>query len=264
MGKRTAYAPGVFCWADLSTTDPDAAKRFYGELFGWQPEDMPAGDGMIYTMMRIDGDDVAAVARQQEAQQAAGVPPFWLSYVSVESADETAARAKELGGGVHVEPFDVLEAGRMALIADPSGAMLAAWEPREHIGASRVNDPGCLTWNEMATNDPEAAERFFSGLFGWEFEEVAADGGPRYWGIHHDGAAARRNGGMRELGDGEPAPPHWMSYFTVESTDAAVDRARDLGANVLMEPMDIGAGRIGVLQDPQGAVFGVFAGDVDD
>lgn len=264
MGTRTSYAPGVFCWSDLSTTDPEAAKRFYGDLFGWQADDMPAGEGMTYTMLRVDGDNVAALAAQQEAQRAQGVPPFWLSYVTVESAEESAARAKELGASVHVEAFDVLEAGRMAVVADPAGAFFALWEPRRHIGAARVNDPGCLTWNELATSDPSEAERFYAGLFGWDFEEIDTAGGPRYWLIHHDGAAERRNGGMRQLREGEPTPPSWLPYFTVESADAAAERTAALGGVSLMT-MDVTENsRIAALLDPQGAAFAVFQGEVDD
>jgi predicted enzyme related to lactoylglutathione lyase len=216
-------------------------------------------------MLHLGDDVVAALYEQPREQSDSGVPPVWLSYVTVASADETAARVSELGGAVHIGPFDVMDAGRMAIFADPTGAMLAIWEPRGSIGAERVNDHGCLTWNELTTNDPDAAREFHSALFGWTFEAVDS-AGPRYWIIGHPGAAANRNGGMRELMPDELAagvPPHWLPYFAVESTDAAVEQAQGAGARVLAGPMDVPAGRIAALMDPQGAAFAVFAGPLD-
>jgi len=265
MGKRSSYVPGTFSWVDLGTTDPDDAKRFYGALFGWDFTDQDAGGGDTYTEAAIDGDAVAGIYSQPDQQRAAGVPPFWFSYVTVESADAAGARTGELGGNVHAEPFDVLEAGRMAVLADPTGAMLGVWEPRGSIGARRVNDPGCLTANELSTNDVAAAIDFYSALFGWRIEPVETGGGPPYWLINHDGAAAGQNGGMRELArEQEGVPPHWMPYFTVASADEGIARASDSGGTGLAGPVDIPAGRIAIVRDPQGAIFGIFEGDVDD
>src|SRR5919108_3402626 len=145
MGERTQYAPGTFCWADLATTDQEAAKAFYSGLFGWEADDMPAGEGVTYSMMRLDGKYAAAIAPQPQQQRDAGVPPAWSSYVSVESADEAADRAARLGATVHAPPFDVLEAGRMAVIQDPQGAFFMVWQPRDHFGAALVNAPGALS-----------------------------------------------------------------------------------------------------------------------
>ncbi|MGI8802888.1 MAG: VOC family protein [Solirubrobacteraceae bacterium] len=146
MAERDSHPPGTFSWADLSTTDPEAAKAFYGGLFGWVAEDMPVGDGAVYSMMRKDGRDAAAIAPQPSQQREAGVPPMRNSYVTVESADATAERATELGGAVHAPPFDVMEAGRMAVLQDPQGAFFVAWDPRSNIGGvwstHRVRCPG--------------------------------------------------------------------------------------------------------------------------
>jgi uncharacterized protein len=265
MGKRSSYAPGTFSWVDLATTDPDDAKRFYAGLFGWGYEDQDAGEGRTYIEASIDGDPVAGLYSQPEEQRVQGVPPFWFNYVTVESADAASDRVGELGGSVHAEPFDVVEAGRMAVAADPTGAMLGLWEPRGSIGARRVNDPGCLTWNDLSTNDPATAIGFYSALFGWRIEPIDTDGGPSYWAITHDGAAEGRNGGMRELTpEQEGVPPHWMPYFTVESADEAIERASGAGGGSLAGPIDIPTGRIAVLLDPQNAVFAIFEGDVDD
>jgi predicted enzyme related to lactoylglutathione lyase len=264
MGKRTEHAPGTFSWVDLGTTDADGAKAFYGELFGWEADDMPTGDDGpgVYSMLKIGDDYVAALYELGAEMRERGVPPNWLSYVTVADVEATAAKARELGGKVHAEPFDVLSAGRMTLIQDPGGAMLAAWQPKESIGAARVNDPGCLTWNELSTPDPDGAAAFYGGLFGWEVEAIDTGGGPQYSIIRNGG---RSNGGMMGMQDEQAEiPPYWLPYFTVESTDDAVARAGGLGASTLAGPLDVPTGRIAALRDPQGAAFAVFQGEVDD
>ena len=262
MGKRQRYEPGTFCWIDLATTDPAGARAFYGELFGWEAEDMPAGEAGTYTMLRLDGDDIGGLYEMDAGQREQGVPPYWFSYVSVDDADAIASRARELGGTVYGEAFDVLDSGRMAVIQDPTGATLGAWQPRAHIGASRVNDPGCFTWNELQTRDPETAADFYAGLFGWETEPVEQDGNLVYVTIENAGA---KNGGMMPMTEQHgDTPPHWLVYFTVPSCDDAVARVRELGGGVLTGPFDLGAGRIAVVSDPQGAAFALFEGETDD
>jgi predicted enzyme related to lactoylglutathione lyase len=265
MGKRDRYEPGTFCWVDLTTTDPEGAKAFYSGLLGWEAEDMPAGENAIYTMLSLDGDYVGGLYEMGAEQREQGVRSSWLSYVSVESADAVAARAGELGGTVYGGAFDVLDSGRMALIGDPEGAMLAAWEPRGHPGAGRVNDVGCLTWNELQTRDPETASAFYSGLFGWEIEHIEREGKLVYTTIKNAGS---QNGGFmpmtEEQGD---TPPFWLPYFTVASCDAAVAKARELGGEVLAGPFDLPdppPSRIAVVSDPQGAAFAVFEGETDE
>jgi uncharacterized protein len=262
MGKRDRYEPGTFCWVDLATTDPAGAKAFYGELFGWEAEDMPAGEAGTYTMMSLDGDEVCGLYEMEAERREAGIPPYWFSYVSVEDADATASKARELGGMVYGEAFDVLDSGRMAIIQDPTGAVLAAWEPRAHIGADRVNDPGCLTWNELQSRDLETAAAFYYGLFGWETEPIEEDGKLVYITIKN---ADFKNGGILPMTEQHgDAPPHWLAYFTVLSCDEVVIRVQELGGEVLVGQFNIGAGRIAVVQDPQGAVFALFEGDTDD
>src|SRR5262249_22814775 len=153
MGERTSYTPGTFSWTDLTTTDQDGAKSYYSQLFGWQANDQPIGDGMVYSMMTVDGKDVAAISPQPQAQRDAGAPPAWNSYITVESADQAVERASQLGGTAHAPAFDVFDAGRMAVIQDPGGALFAVWEPKQHIGASLVNANGALSWNELASTD---------------------------------------------------------------------------------------------------------------
>src|SRR3954452_11068664 len=167
MGDRTKHAPGTFSWADVTTTDQDGAKQFYSGLFGWEADDQPVGDGVYYSMMRLDGHAAAAISPQPQQQREAGVPPMWNNYVTVESADAAADRASELGATVHAPPFDVMDVGRMAVIQDPQGAFFMVWEPRKTIGAELVNAPGALAWNELASPDPGASAEFCGSLFGW-------------------------------------------------------------------------------------------------
>jgi uncharacterized protein len=258
MGERTQYTPGTFSWADIATTDQEDAKRFYSALFGWEIEDMPAGEGVTYSMARVDGKYVAAISAQPDQQREAGVPPMWNSYVTVDSADAAADRAQELGATVHAPPFDVLDAGRMAVIQDPQGAFFMVWEPKQMIGAQLVNAPGALSWNELASPDFDASKGFYSGLFGWTIE--AFEGSPQpYLSIKN---GDRNNGGIRELS--EPGvPPHWLVYFATDDIDAALAKLEELGGKKVAGPIDIGVAQIGIAQDPQGATFALYAGALE-
>jgi uncharacterized protein len=264
VGKRTSYEPGTFCWIELSTTDRDDAKRFYGELFAWGFEESEVPGGGVYTMARIDGDAVAGITAQPEQQRSAGVPPNWFSYVAAESADDAAARATELGGVAHAGPFDVGAAGRMAVLGDPTGAMLGAWEAGDAIGAGRVNEPGCLTWNELATSDGPKALSFYEGLFGWSGEVLQMGSGPAYTVVR---VGERANGGIRALSPEEEqagAAPYWFPYLAVESLDDAITRCGELGGAKVFGPIDFPAGRIAGLRDAQGAMFAIWDGVLED
>jgi hypothetical protein len=255
MGERTSHPRGTFSWAELATGDADAAKSFYATLFGWEYDDQPIPDAGVYSMAKRDGRQVAAVFASDE-------PPHWNCYVTVASVDAAAARAAELGGRTLAEPFDVLDAGRMAVIADPAGAGLCLWEPRASIGAALVNAPGAMTWNDLVTPDPDGAAAFYGALFGWTTQEIPRSGGYRV--ISNDG---RRNGGIMPI-DAErmPAdtPPHFMAYFGHEDVDRAVDEVPRLGGRVFNGPERMPNGSIAVLGDPQGAVFAVWTGEYDD
>jgi uncharacterized protein len=238
MGERESYAPGTFCWAELGTTDVEAATAFYTDVFGWE---VPETTGF-----RLDGDDVAGLQAADEAR--------WRSRLSVEDVDALVERVRELGGEVLAGPFDAERAGRVAAVADPTGAAVDLWQPRELAGAARVNDVGCMCWNELASPDPGRAREFYGALLGWEVEPE--DSG--YGVIRRDGAV---NGGIRPQQDGEPA--HWLVYFTVESCDDAIVAVRAGGGSVIAGPMDTATGRVAAVRDPQGAAFGVFEGEVD-
>jgi predicted enzyme related to lactoylglutathione lyase len=260
MGERTKYTPGTFSWTDLNTTDQPAAKEFYSALFGWEANDIPVGPDDVYSMMSIGGQDVAAISAQPEQQREAGVPPAWNSYVTVESADATAEKATQLGATVHAPPFDVMDAGRMAVIQDPQGAYFMAWEAKSNIGAGLVNAHGALSWNELASPDIEGSTKFYGDLLGWTFDAIEGMDMP-YSMIKT--AAGGSNGGIRPVMP-PGSPPHWLVYFGVDDIDAAVAKVGELGGNTLAEVMDIGMGKIAVLQDPQGAVFALFSGQLDD
>jgi predicted enzyme related to lactoylglutathione lyase len=253
MGERTSYAPGTFSWAELVTSDADAAKAFYTSVFGWEYRDNPVGDDQVYSTALRDGKDVAALFTAEQ-------PPHWNCYVTVESADATAARAAELGATVAAEAFDVMDVGRMAVIVDPVGAALCLWEPKSHIGATLVNVPGALTWNDLITPDPADSARFYGELFGWTTEEIPGAGGYR---VIKNGE--RTNGGMMPLDRRMGAtPPNWMPYFGHEDIDRLLEEVAGLGGQVFNGPMRMPQGSIAVLGDPQGAAFAVWTGEYDD
>jgi uncharacterized protein len=260
MGERTSHRPGTFSWTDLTTSDQEGAKAFYRELFGWRAEDTPVGEGITYTMMSIDGKNVSAVSPLREDQREQGIPPFWLSYVTVDDADAVAARVAELGGTVMAEPFDVFDAGRMAVLQDPQGAFFAVWQPRDNIGAELVNAPGALTLNQLNTSDPEAAGRFYSDLFGWEIKPFEGETDRPYWGIHNQG---NLNGGMMNLPAEGQAPPHWLVYFATDDLEAATRKVEELGGAIVLPPTPVPAGRIAVARDPQGAYVALWEGQLD-
>jgi hypothetical protein len=250
MPERAEYAPSTPNWVDLQTTDQDAAKRFYGELFGWAFDDMPMGDGAVYSMAQLKGKDVGAIAPLGD-QAAAGVPPHWNSYVSVSDVDASVALVAPAGGTVFMAPFDVLDAGRMAVVADPTGAVIALWQAKNHFGASLVNEAGAYAWNELVTPDVPKAADFYKKVLGWDAQSAP---GMEYTEFKVDGASIA--GAMNPPMPG--MPPFWGIYFSTDDTDATVAKAKLLGGSVIAEPMDIEPGRFAVLADPQGAMFSVM------
>jgi predicted enzyme related to lactoylglutathione lyase len=252
MPEITRHEPGSHCWSELATSDTAAAKRFYTGLFGWEAEDTPAGPDMVYTMLRLRGREAGALYQQDKAEAGQGVPPHWNVYVAVESADATAARAKELGGTLMMEPFDVMEHGRMAIVQDPTGAVICAWQARAHIGARVEQEDGAPCWIELYTKDTRKAGEFYPKLFGWSAKES-----PGYTEFH---AGSKPVGGMMAIqAEWGEMPPHWMIYVQVADPDATARKAQSLGGTVHKEPTDIPeVGRFAVLADAQGATFSVI------
>lgn len=273
MIERDGYPPGVPCWIDTSQPDPESAVDFYGGLFGWEFEDiMPAGSPSPYFVARLRGGDVAAVASVPE-----GAPPTanWNTYVWVESADQTASTVLAAGGSVLREPFDVIDFGRMAALADPEGAAFCVWQANEHRGATIVNEPGSLNFNDLNTRDAEGARSFYGSVFGWKTLDLG--GGPAMWTLPGYGDYLEQlDPGLRErmAESGAPAgfedavaslipiadaqadvPPHWGVTFAVADADATAERATELGGEVVVAPFDAPWVRMTVLTDPQGATF---------
>jgi predicted enzyme related to lactoylglutathione lyase len=252
MPTRTSYAPGTPSWVDLASPDLAASASFYASLFGWDAVDQGPEAGH-YHQMELGGTPVAGAGPLMME----GQPPAWTTYVSVEDADATIAVVRAAGGTVFVEPMDVLDVGRMAIFADPTGAAAAVWQPRRHVGAGLVNEPGALAWNELSTRDTAAATTFYAEVFGWE-AETADMGGMEYTTWMLGGKAI---GGMMAMPAEVPAevPSYWLAYFGTAECDATVDRATGLGATLFAGPMDIPSGRFAVLADPAGAMFGIIA-----
>ncbi|MGH2842596.1 MAG: VOC family protein [Solirubrobacteraceae bacterium] len=269
MAERDGYIPGVPCWIDSSHPDPDAAVAFYGELFGWEFEDtMPPGSGGKYFIGRIRGGDVAAISSVPP-----GAPPVaaWNTYIQVKSADETAAKVKAAGGVTLSEPFDVMDAGRMAVFTDREGAAFCVWQPKRHKGARVINEHGALTFNGLATGDLDAAKDFYGSVFGWQVLGVGEDFQAWALSAYGDHLEDLQPGNRQRTAEmGVPGfedvvasieqlqpgdRPHWSVTFTVDSADETAARATQLGGQVLVAPLDAPWVRMTVLSDPQGAMF---------
>ena len=256
MQETPDYKPGTFCWVELGTSDGEAAKKFYTQLFDWSFEDHPMGPGMVYTMLKLDGKDVGALYQLSSEMTSQGIPPNWMSYVSVTSADETTAKAKSLGATIMKEPFAVMTVGRMSVVQDPTGAVFALWQAGEHKGAGIYNVPNSFTWNELMTTDTKRDGEFYTSLFDWT--KNTQQFGPMEYTLFNNGE--RGAGGMLaitpEMG---PVPPNWLVYFAVADCDATANKAVGLGGKICKPADDIpGVGRFAILQDPQNATFGII------
>jgi predicted enzyme related to lactoylglutathione lyase len=260
MAKITEHTPGMFSWADLATTHPDVAKKFYGSLFGWAFDDQPAGPGVVYSMARVDGESAAALFTQPDDEKHLGIPPHWTCYFTVKSADEKAKQIDALGGKVLVPPFDVFQFGRMCVLADPSGAMCALWEPKQHIGATIMGEHGTLGWADLHTRDVDRAGAFHTKLHGFTSDTMPMPAGS--YTVFNVGD--KPSCGMLAMPEQVPAqvPSYWVPYFNVSDCDATVEKAKAAGGRALSPPMDIaGVGRFATLADPQGAPFAVIRGE---
>jgi predicted enzyme related to lactoylglutathione lyase len=253
MPEFSSYPPGTPSWVDLSTPDVDASVRFYTAVFGWEAvEAGPPEETGGYRMFTKNGKQVAGVGPTQQE----GQPPAWTVYMATEDANETADKASADGGQVFVPPFDVLDAGRMTIIADPVGAIFGVWQPGRHKGAELATEPGAFTWNELLTRDIEKPKPFYKAVFGWEAE--TREMGPMTYTEFKLGG--KSIAGMMQMGDRFPpeVPPHWNIYFGATDVDATVAKAQELGGQSMFPPMDSPAGRIGAVVDPQGARFSLI------
>jgi uncharacterized protein len=252
MPEMSAYGDGVPSWVDLASPDLEGSKTFYTALFGWEAFAVPAPEAGGYTLFSLRGQQVAGVGPVMSE----GQPPAWMMYVNVTDADGTVKQIADAGGNVMMAPMDVMDQGRMAIFADPTGAVLGLWQPGIHTGAQLVNEPGTYCWSELATRDVEGAKTFYATVFGWD-AHTEQSGPMAYTEFKLGGNSIA---GMFEIGGDMPAdmPPHWGVYFAVADCDAAVGTASTLGATVIQPPMDIPVGRFAALRDPQGAYFSVI------
>lgn len=260
MQEVKSYPDGIFCWIDLATVDLAGAKAFYGGLFGWQAEDVPTDQGTTYTMFQIDGKNVAGGGELSQEMREQGMQPYWSSYIKHDDVDAIAQKITDAGGNLMFPPMDVMEAGRMTMAVDPTGAFFGVWQPRNHIGAQIVNSPGALVWNELQTPNVESAKEFYTSVFGWS-HQTDQNG---YVVLLRE---ERAHAGMMQIDESwGDVPPNWAVYVMVEDVEAIGARAKELGANLLTEVSSAGElGRFVVIQDPQGAVLTAmeFNGPVD-
>lgn len=255
MSTVLTHAPGTVCWAELGTTDPAAARSFYEALFGWNTNEVPMPDGP-YTLLQKDDRDVGGIYPLNEDQRAQHVPPHWMLYTAVEDADATAESARAHGATVSVEPMDIPNVGRMAVLADPEGATFAVMQPGDHPGFSAKDEPGALCWTELSTRDPKAATDFYGTLFGWDARDQAMPGGA-YTMLSVDGTDVAGMVTMNEEWGDMPAA--WMPYFGIADIDAALEQVTEHGGEVAMGPIEAdGVGRFAVVQDPQGAFVSII------
>jgi uncharacterized protein len=256
--EMTAYETGAPCWADLMTTDRQKAIAFYTGLFGWTEGADAGPDFHHYTQFLLRGKAVAAVVDMMADTAAGGMTSTWTTYLAVDDLDAVAAKIVPAGGTVAMPPMDVAQAGRMAMVADPSGALVGLYQAGEHIGAELIYEPGTMGWNELTTRDPEKALIFWNDVFGW-VDEPKPMGRVTYHELQNNGRTVA--GCMPMEGDPWPAdtPSHWMVYFVVDDTDAMAAKAVDLGGVVTVPPTDNPYGRIAVVNDPTGGAFSLIA-----
>jgi predicted enzyme related to lactoylglutathione lyase len=263
MPEIVTYKPGTPSWVDFGSPDLEASVEFYGGLFGWDvPEPENAEQTGGYRQAMKGGRPAGGMMPLMQE----GQPPAWTTYVSVEDADSTAEKVKQAGGQVFAEPMDVMDLGRMAIFADPTGAVFGIWQAGNFSGAELVNEPNTYSWNELNTRDPDAAKAFYAAVFGWGVREMDMGEAGTYtmWRLPDADEDDDSIGGMLDMRGRVPdeVPSHWLTYFTIEDRDATVGKAKEMGAEEIMS-MDMEMGRLAILRDPQGAAFGIFESTAD-
>jgi len=250
MPKLDKAVPGTVVWVDLATPDLDKARAFYGELLGWSYVGGDDANTAFYTTAQRGGRKVAALFKK--GPQMPG-PSAWNIYFGSEDADDTARRVAAAGGQVVMPPMDVMEHGRMAMFADPTGAVFGVWQSKQHTGAQLVNEPGAMAWHEVYTRDVNKAREFYARVLGLEQQRLEG-GGMEYWTLHKGPTVVC---GLMQMTDQFPkeVPSHWNTYFAVDDTDAATAKLQQLGGTVFQPAFDTPYGRMSAVADPLGAGF---------
>jgi predicted enzyme related to lactoylglutathione lyase len=254
MTNIDKHPAGAFSWVELATTDQSGAKSFYTSLFGWSVTEFPMGPQDVYTIFRLQDRDAAAGYTMRPEERAQGIPSHWNLYVTVDNADHAASKAAELGGKVLQPAFDVMDAGRMAVVQDPTGAVFMVWQANKSTGIKITGVDGTFCWADLSTPDPEVAAKFYSGLFGWTMMKGEKDD------YLHIKNGEDFIGGIPPAAHRKPGvPPHWLVYFYVSDVEGTATKAKELGATIYMPPRAMeNVGTISILADPQGAVFAIF------
>lgn len=257
MSEVNEAVPGVFNWVDLMSPDVDAAKEFYGAVFGWEMKDQYDADGnRIYVMCSLRGRTVAGIGGQTDQMQ--GAPPMWNSYVATDDIDTTTDLVEPAGGAVLMQPMDIFTSGRMAIYSAPDGAVISAWQPGDHIGAELVNEHGAWIWTELLTRDVAAAEPFYEQVFGWTYDEQDMGEGGTY---HLATADDRQMAGIMQMPTDMPdeVPNHWVVYFATAEIQTTIDRCTDNGGQLVWGPEAMpDVGTMATIHDPQGGSFSLM------
>ncbi|WP_433207714.1 VOC family protein [Nocardia sp. CA-107356] len=252
--RDSVWPQGTPCWVDCQVDDTDKAREFYTNLFGWEIMDSPADAGG-YLMALRNGKPAAGIGPKPEGMP---MPSAWTTYFAADSADDIAGKVTAAGGQVFMPPFDVMDVGRMFVAADPTGGVFGVWEAKAHKGAGVYNEHGAYCWNELHTRGYQPAQDFYRKVYGWSYAEIG-DGDQFIYSTFTTPGGGDSVGGMM---DSSKAPgedmSYWLAWFQYDDVDAALKRAAELGATVMMGPEDSPFGRMGVLKAPQGEVFGVI------
>ncbi|HEX4603418.1 MAG TPA: VOC family protein [Candidatus Angelobacter sp.] len=255
MANIDKHPAGSFCWVELATTDQNAAKAFYTSLFGWAVEDNPMGPDDFYSMFKLSGRDTGAAYTMRKEQRAQGVPPNWMIYIAVENADQAVSKAAQAGGTVLSPAFDVMDAGRMGVIQDPTGAVFSVWQPKGSNGIA-VSGDNSLCWADLSTPDTDRAGKFYAELFDWQLTKDDKDPS----GYTHIRNGENFIGGIPPAAHRNPnIPAHWLVYFQVADPEAGTAKVAQLGGKILMPTRKMeNVGTWSIVADPQGAVFSLF------
>lgn len=255
MPEFDKYVPGTPCWVDVATTDAEAAREFYGQLFGWE-FDIGGPESGFYTNCLLRGHRVAGLMELTPEMKGGGLPPAWTTYLKSDDVDDTATRITEAGGQITTPPMDVTADGRVLVGIDATGAVIGFWQPGTHQGAGLANEPNAFAWNELQTTKVEEAKAFYAAVAGWETELMPGDG-PPYLVANIGGEPVAGIMDMAQMAPGSPS--FFLTYFNVVDCDTAVARVSELGGSVRVARVESPQGPFGVVADPFGATFAVIS-----